>query len=235
MTTEFETNRSMTKGNRMKARMNVSGLWLVVLALLGSLTLAKAYYDPSAQRWLNRDPLGEPGFELLKQSDERSQSDGPNLYLFVENNSVNSLDRWGNDVFFPGNINCLGYAVDFGSYLSPTPNKQSLKSLLESYGWHCSGPTKRKCKAKKDEKVIAVYIYDTSGFPPKADPFSSPWQPDADFHAIKQCPDKQWRYIPRICPDNTQPSVTPKPNDPDSYPWPGKTVPKQRYCCTKKA
>jgi len=53
------------------------------------------FYDPILQRWLNRDPLGEPGFELVKGHEPDLLRDGPNLYAFVRNNSVNRIDPFG--------------------------------------------------------------------------------------------------------------------------------------------
>ena len=59
-------------------------------------------YDPNLQRWINRDPLGEIGFEscILNKSaiglwlaDERSE--GANLYEFVLNNPGNKIDPFG--------------------------------------------------------------------------------------------------------------------------------------------
>jgi len=61
--------------------MNLCWLWLVLLVLLGSVTMANAYYDPSAQRWLNRDPIGERG--------------GKNLFTFTANNPVGLFDPDG--------------------------------------------------------------------------------------------------------------------------------------------
>ena len=37
--------------------------FLTLLAVLSGPHLASAYYDPGVQRWINRDPLEEPGFE----------------------------------------------------------------------------------------------------------------------------------------------------------------------------
>ena len=55
-----------------------------LLLLLASLLIAhdaSAYYNPSTGRWLSRDPIGERG--------------GHNLYRFVENDAINSLDYLG--------------------------------------------------------------------------------------------------------------------------------------------
>jgi len=40
---------------------------LVLLLFLGSLSGAQAWYEPSVQRWVNRDPVNEQGFEAMRQ------------------------------------------------------------------------------------------------------------------------------------------------------------------------
>lgn len=65
----------------MKTRINVIWIPMIILTLLSSLQIASAYYDPSAQRWLNRDPIEENG--------------GINLYGFVLSNPANSIDLFG--------------------------------------------------------------------------------------------------------------------------------------------
>jgi len=47
--------------------------------------------------WPNRDPLGEPGFELIRKIDNDidGDSDGPNLYTFVRNNPNGIIDADG--------------------------------------------------------------------------------------------------------------------------------------------
>jgi RHS repeat-associated protein len=52
------------------------------------------FYDPLTQRWLNRDPLGEPGFTLLQRPRAKGHS-GHNLYAFVGNNPITRLDPLG--------------------------------------------------------------------------------------------------------------------------------------------
>lgn len=69
------------------------------------------YYDPNLQRWPNRDPLGELGFEsgrhrmalssrhLPLRSSELLES--PNLYEFVGNDPVDEADIDGRQCFIP--------------------------------------------------------------------------------------------------------------------------------------
>jgi RHS repeat-associated protein len=53
------------------------------------------FYDPNAQRWLNRDPFGEPGFETLRGNGPSLLGDSANLYLFVFNNPNSWIDLYG--------------------------------------------------------------------------------------------------------------------------------------------
>jgi hypothetical protein len=52
----------------MKIRLNVTTVSsLFLLCLAASAPPASAFYDPSIQRWINRDPRGEIGFEALRK------------------------------------------------------------------------------------------------------------------------------------------------------------------------
>jgi RHS repeat-associated protein len=60
------------------------------------------FYDPNLQRWLNRDPNGEPGFSVLQNpgydSENSQESDTLgllDLYLFAENNGLLFIDTDG--------------------------------------------------------------------------------------------------------------------------------------------
>jgi RHS repeat-associated protein len=53
------------------------------------------FYDPQTQRWLNRDPLGEPGFEVLRRGSANVLGDGPNRYAFVGNDPITHIDPLG--------------------------------------------------------------------------------------------------------------------------------------------
>ncbi len=73
----------------------------MVVALLAywvGLCNASAFYDPGAQRWLNRDPIGESG--------------GINLHQFVANNPTSFIDSYGHDrsvLLPPGTSGPPGY------------------------------------------------------------------------------------------------------------------------------
>ena len=88
----------------MKSRIQFLTSALILLALLSATNLASAYYDPGVQRWLNRDPFLEPGFETVRNDIpaglRRLQSLGefverPNLYTFTDNEPVSHRDPNG--------------------------------------------------------------------------------------------------------------------------------------------
>jgi RHS repeat-associated protein len=62
------------------------------------------FYDPLTQRWLNRDPLGEPGFETMRGVEHgfwrpvlvpTELFEGANIYAFVRNNPISYYDAGG--------------------------------------------------------------------------------------------------------------------------------------------
>lgn len=83
---------------------------IVVLSVLLTAQVALAFYCPATGRWLSRDPIGEPGFQLLQQVSQtthapavmpsssrwihRDSADG-NSYAFVHNNSISYVDPVG--------------------------------------------------------------------------------------------------------------------------------------------
>lgn len=67
---------------------------------------AHAFHDPKLGRFINRDPLGEQGFETIrhispwaaeaKRSEPVVESHNePNLYTFAGNNPINAIDPFG--------------------------------------------------------------------------------------------------------------------------------------------
>jgi hypothetical protein len=90
-------------------------IWfLTLLALLTTSHLASAYYDPGVQRWINRDPLGEPGFEVMRGPNNRPAAavrprvapSGRNLYGLVRNHPLSHYDPFGLAERGPGTIAC---------------------------------------------------------------------------------------------------------------------------------
>ena len=78
----------------MKRKPNL--LWaLAVLPLLLSANLASAYYDPGVQRWINRDPVSEPGFYRAAQPRYTLLHPTARDYEFVANDAVGKIDREG--------------------------------------------------------------------------------------------------------------------------------------------
>ncbi|MCW5554626.1 MAG: RHS repeat-associated core domain-containing protein [Verrucomicrobiae bacterium] len=53
------------------------------------------WYAPNLQRWPNRDPLDEAGFELMRRKPSQVFGDGSNSYLFVKNNPISRRDPFG--------------------------------------------------------------------------------------------------------------------------------------------
>jgi RHS repeat-associated protein len=53
------------------------------------------YYKASTGTWPNHDPIGEPGFEVLRNGKANVASGGVNLYLFVGNDPVLYADNLG--------------------------------------------------------------------------------------------------------------------------------------------
>ena len=66
---------------KMKTRTNAVLVLLAPLFYFNGIHTASAFYDPGAQRWLNRDPIGEQG--------------GVNIYHFVLNNPIDNGDAMG--------------------------------------------------------------------------------------------------------------------------------------------
>lgn len=56
---------------------------------------AQAFYDPHIGRWASRDPVGEPGFELMRADQNAGQSTSGNLYAFVSNDPIDNMDQFG--------------------------------------------------------------------------------------------------------------------------------------------
>jgi RHS repeat-associated protein len=77
----------------MKASLRVSvGLTILFLATQAH---AMRWYSPSTGRWLSRDPINEPGFQLLTGRKSGNILEESNLYRFVSNDPITRFDSLG--------------------------------------------------------------------------------------------------------------------------------------------
>jgi RHS repeat-associated protein len=81
--------------NTMKTKHGTLMGLLVALATAGCVSPAQAFYDPSTQRWINRDPYREAGFEASRSQQSLLLVSEPHRYLFVVNNPVSKVDWLG--------------------------------------------------------------------------------------------------------------------------------------------
>jgi RHS repeat-associated protein len=68
---------------------------LTLVILLAATHLASAFYDPSLGRWLNRDPIGDSGFDAIRAHASSLLVDDHNRHRFVSNNPINNNDYLG--------------------------------------------------------------------------------------------------------------------------------------------
>jgi hypothetical protein len=87
-------------------RKNRLPILIVPLLALISHQTACAYYDPGAQRWLNRDPVLDKGFRVATRV--KAPAEGPNSFLFLRNGPVNALDAFGLFSVPPGSSDGAG-------------------------------------------------------------------------------------------------------------------------------
>jgi RHS repeat-associated protein len=55
------------------------------------------FYDPTLQRWLNRDPLGDTAFRKINRIPSNRKKTEKNLYHFLFNSPNGSIDQYGLD------------------------------------------------------------------------------------------------------------------------------------------
>jgi RHS repeat-associated protein len=104
--------------------MNLHRLLACVVWFVVASTSAHAFYDPLVGRWLNRDPIGESGFERLSGSYAWHLEGEPNRYLFVGNNPISNGDPFGLDFW-----NCLANCIEEND-----PANLLAKGLLSGLG-----------------------------------------------------------------------------------------------------
>lgn len=120
---------------------------VALLFMLLTAQAALAWYDPSTQRWLSRDPIGEPGFETLRTAtampkigiqiprtstrwvtrDSVSEG-GVNLYEFVQNRPITLHDAHGLIALSPCQQAIADFLTAQDAYLSDPDNQEALEA-----------------------------------------------------------------------------------------------------------
>ncbi len=125
-------------------------------------------YNPSTGRWPNRDPLGEPGFELTRGKRPDALGDGPNLYAFVANLPVGRVDFFG----------LYGTSIDAAirtcmAIPSPAGRIKCLIDVLDTIG--ADDAAKRLCEAAMCAEIHKAYkAFEGPGCDPKKYPTLTP-------------------------------------------------------------
>ena len=116
-------------------------------------------YEPNMQRWLNRDPMREKGFESLRHivsvqartfMPPSESLDGPNLYEFVSNDSISKADTlglsWLSDFDWCYHMMDVGHVCEFigiptaaGSGLRTGPVGKICRRVGAFVGGYCLG------------------------------------------------------------------------------------------------
>jgi RHS repeat-associated protein len=110
------------------------------------------YYHPQTGRWLSRDPLGEPGHDLMLEMldasgvDQEEKLTTDNLYNFVFNDSINQYDINGEWV-----VPVLRGIVAIGGAIGMQIAKRKAKQAAECAAIHAAYKAAEKqatgCKA----------------------------------------------------------------------------------------
>lgn len=149
----LDRNNDWKESTAMKAKQLMQFL-LVPMLLLCLETSAHAFYDASVGRWVNRDPLGEPGHETLINTQSRAHygfaellPEGPSLYGFVQNNPVVFYDADGRVIplIIGGGValtTAQAVAASFGvgliACLASPPCAQAIRTALANLISRCT-------------------------------------------------------------------------------------------------
>jgi RHS repeat-associated protein len=120
----------------MKTPIKLPCWFPILLTLFSAPQLASAYYDPGVQRWINRDPLWDFGFEKVRGDGVSGVADSPNQYEFVGNAPITSTDPLG-----------LEYGTGFAAYQQCTNDCEGIRvpckiagALISIFGGGTLGP-----------------------------------------------------------------------------------------------
>ncbi len=86
---------TLANANVYRFSSKESSVWITGLGAPEIYYYGYRWYAPNLQRWLNRDPIGETGFETIRNPVVHEYADGPNLYTFVLNDPFDKVDYLG--------------------------------------------------------------------------------------------------------------------------------------------
>jgi hypothetical protein len=171
----------------MKTKLNLKG-WLVLAAfLLAGLHEANAWYSPSQQRWLNRDPLGEQVAlarpvtgAIASKAELLRYGLWNNLYRFDQNNPMGFVDPDGQTaIAIP-----IGGAILIGGTLIICELIPDCRANMERLAREAVRGIRDLCRAlprlsprrknSECDKELAKCI-------------ANPWQPDRGYGTRKDC------------------------------------------------
>lgn len=95
------------------------------------------FYSPGQGRFLNRDPINEPGSQLVRDvKKEGGLAEEKNLYAFVANDPVNAWDYLGLRRRYDGRLPSQYRCGVTGRAMSPPPRRtlEGLGTLLDYFG-----------------------------------------------------------------------------------------------------
>jgi RHS repeat-associated protein len=154
------------------------------------------YYDPVTGRWPSRDPIEEL-FEIRPEL----LIEGPSLYVFLGNRTINFVDLLGlaGLEIVRGESNCLGHAAtggrgDVSVFPITDKTKDDLIDLMKQNGWKCKKVKDRKkcnCECEEEKMMVTLWKNDNPRNKNK-DPWSDhefDWSNDgsrnvSDLHAV---------------------------------------------------
>jgi RHS repeat-associated protein len=110
----------------------------------GFLYYGYRYYDPSTGRWPNRDPINEPGFNLVRGKSGTFDLDEERaIYCFVRNDPISRSDVHGLGLCAPllwrlGCIEFVGCSTAQLNDFRVIPESKTGTLTTPSSGWNCN-------------------------------------------------------------------------------------------------
>ncbi|HEV2320616.1 MAG TPA: RHS repeat-associated core domain-containing protein [Verrucomicrobiae bacterium] len=140
------------------------------------------FYEPSLQRWPNHDPLGERGFQILRQHNAyrvlhfvagiAERAEQPDLYEFVANNPVKFFDSLGLD---PNSPECQALEAQLQFH-------SAVAAYDESFGNYQGWAEEAAICMELGQMMQEAGCFDPPPPPPETCPAPAPAPPSRGFN-----------------------------------------------------